>query len=260
MQLHTAISSDGHIKLCDFGVSEFIYIDQHGDSVDLSSVTSGDLLRSFVFFFSQRNFEAVAYLILSRFFFRFHSTGTPAFLAPECCRIGEFHTKRADVWASGVSMYFMLFGVVPFTDKSEVSCISGQMRSIVEQPLSFPHGHTVSSEALQLLTQLLEKDPERRISLDSALLSPWITGTSSVWHHGLKRLPSGLPDNIMVPESSADDVRRAVININNWSILVKIKQIASRHVQSFRDRRKSQDSVSISGAVCRAEDGSVVCS
>ena len=168
-------------------------------------------------------------------------TGTPAFLAPECCQIGEFHTKRADVWAAGVSMYYMLFGAVPFTDASEMCSIAGQMLAIVEQPLSYPQGHSISPHALELLSQLLEKDPEKRISLDSALLSPWIVAAKSAWPSHLKRLPSGLPDNDILSEATPEDVRGAVINVSNWSLLVKVKLIASRHVQGFRDRRKSQD-------------------
>jgi serine/threonine protein kinase len=138
-------------------------------------------------------------------------------------------------------MYYMLFGTVPFVNKEETLSIAGQMRSIVEDPLVFPQGHTVSSQALQLLTQLLEKDPELRISLDSALLNPWITSAKSSWQPSLKRLPSGLPDNDILPDASAVDVHHAVINVSNWVLLVKVKQIASRHVQVFRDRRKSQD-------------------
>lgn len=169
--------------------------------------------------------------------------GTPAFLAPECCQIGEFHTKQADIWAAGVSMYYMLFAAVPFVDNAEILSIAGQMRSIIEQPLVFPQGNSVSSPALQLLTQLLEKDPERRISLDSALLSPWITSDQKnlLRQPSLRRLPSGLPDNDILPDASAEDLRQAVINVSNWVLVVKVKQIASRHVQSFRERRKSQD-------------------
>jgi serine/threonine protein kinase len=190
------------------------------------------------------------------------SLGTPAFLAPECCQIGEFHTKRADIWAAGISMYYMLFGAVPFVDNAETLSIAGQMRSIVEQPLVFPQGHSVSSQALQLLTQLLEKDPERRILLDSALLSPWITADQNnlLRQPSLKRLPSGLPDNEILPVASAEDLRRAVINVSNWVLVVKVKQIASRHVQNFRERRKSQDDFVGAGSLSNTGEQSVATS
>jgi serine/threonine protein kinase len=138
-------------------------------------------------------------------------------------------------------MYYMLFGSVPFTDASEMCSIAGQMLAIVEQPLSYPQGHSISPQALELMSQLLEKDPEKRISLDSALLSPWIVAAKSAWPSHLKRLPSGLPDNDILSEATPEDVRGAVINVSNWSLVVKVKLIASRHVQGFRDRRKSQD-------------------
>ena len=187
------------------------------------------------------------------------ATGTPAFLAPECCQIGEFHTKQADIWAAGVSMYYMLFGAVPFNDDSETTCVAGQMRSIVEKPLVFPPHSTISPEALLLLTALLEKDPERRISLDSALLSPWIA-YSPVRPVGLKHLPSGLPDNEILPVSSAEELRRAVITVNNWVLLVKVKTMALRHVQGFRDRHLSAATRDAVGAEDDAADSSLVAS
>jgi serine/threonine protein kinase len=145
-------------------------------------------------------------------------------------------------------MYYMLFGAVPFTDESDVVSIAGQMRAIVEKPLKFPQDHSISPPALALIGQLLEKDPDLRISLDSALLSPWMTDVKLQWPSSLKRLPSGLPDNEMLPGASEQDVRHAVINVSNWSLLVKVKMIASRHVQGFRERRQSQGDLSASSS------------
>jgi serine/threonine protein kinase len=150
-----------------------------------------------------------------------------------------------------VYMYYMLFAAVPFTDQSETLSIAGQMRSIVEQPLNFPNGHGVSSEALQLLRQLLEKDPELRISLDAALLSPWLTSAKTEWPPSLKRLPSGLPDNDILLAASEQEVRHAVINVNNWSLVVKVKLIASRHVQGFRERKKTQEDAAGGGSTAQ---------
>jgi serine/threonine protein kinase len=137
-------------------------------------------------------------------------------------------------------MYCMLFGSVPFTCQSETSSIAMLMRAIVEQPLTFPQTHSVSPLALQLLSQLLEKDPALRISLDAALLNSWITAAEAERPSGLKRLPSGLPDNDILRDASAEDVRRAVINVSNWALLVKVKTLASRHVQGFRERHSSK--------------------
>ena len=195
--------------------------------------------------------------LVAKTHFTAFATGTPAFLAPECCQIGEFHTKRADVWAAGVSMYFMLFAAVPFNDDSETASVAGQMRSIVGKPLVCPSHPTISSEALHLLNALLEKDPERRISLDSALLSSWIASTPAK-PSVLKRLPSGLPDNEILPVASAEDMHHAVITVNNWVLLVKVKTMALRHVQGFRERHHSVATHDAFGAQDNAADSSAV--
>jgi serine/threonine protein kinase len=46
------------------------------------------------------------------------STGSPAFASPELCHTG-FHDisgKAADIWAIGVTLYALVYGVLPFND------------------------------------------------------------------------------------------------------------------------------------------------
>ena len=67
------------VKLCDFGVSE----EFQGDN-DIMAKTAG----------------------------------TYHFFAPECCdpEIEEYSGKAVDIWALGVTMYCLLFNVLPFFD------------------------------------------------------------------------------------------------------------------------------------------------
>jgi len=46
--------------------------------------------------------------------------GTKLFLAPEVFKGGSFRAKPLDVWAFGVSIYTLVFGILPFNDLKEI--------------------------------------------------------------------------------------------------------------------------------------------
>ncbi|CEG76733.1 Putative CAMKK/ELM protein kinase [Rhizopus microsporus] len=96
------------------------------------------------------------------------TAGTPAFFAPELCSPQHLWkiTKAIDVWAAGVTLYCLLYGQCPFTAASEYELFE----VILNTPLVFPDatqvGFETSDDLKDLLSKLLEKDPEKRITLD----------------------------------------------------------------------------------------------
>jgi len=47
-----------------------------------------------------------------------NNLGTFAFLAPETWDRNSFKGKPADVWAAGATLYYMIFGKLPFMGRS----------------------------------------------------------------------------------------------------------------------------------------------
>jgi serine/threonine protein kinase len=45
--------------------------------------------------------------------------GTPAYMSPEICNQGKYDGPAADIWASGIILYMMLFGDQPFKAQNE---------------------------------------------------------------------------------------------------------------------------------------------
>jgi serum/glucocorticoid-regulated kinase 2 len=89
--------------------------------------------------------------------------GTPEYLAPELL-LGNGYTKSVDFWTLGVLLYEMLTGLPPFYDENT----NEMYKKIVQEPLTFPSHDIVPAAARDLLTRLLDRDPQRRLGANGA--------------------------------------------------------------------------------------------
>jgi Protein kinase domain len=101
--------------------------------------------------------------------------GTPRYLAPEVILNDQGYSFGADHWALGILMYEMLSGENPFWFEGldEMSLFQSVQND--DYP-ALPD--TVSSEAVEIVAGLLEKDPAKRLgarmSLDEILKRVWL--------------------------------------------------------------------------------------
>lgn len=94
------------------------------------------------------------------------SAGTPAFLAPELCTPGACVAGRpVDIWACGITLYYMLVGHVPFMAENMIEIYD----VIREEDLVIPPH--ISDEPRSLLLALLQKDPKLRIIIPEIKVS-----------------------------------------------------------------------------------------
>jgi len=93
--------------------------------------------------------------------------GTLDYLPPEMIE-GKDHDQNVDVWSLGVLMYEFLVGSPPF----EAQDHNETYRRISKVDLKFPPH--ISNPAKDLMTQLLVKNPKKRIALDDVLKHPFI--------------------------------------------------------------------------------------
>lgn len=89
------------------------------------------------------------------------SAGSPAFLAPELCNAhGEVSGTAADIWSMGVCLYCFRYGKIPFNRPSVLDMYEAIQ---TEQP-KIPDDE--DANFADVLTRLLEKDPEKRITME----------------------------------------------------------------------------------------------
>lgn len=111
------LDKEGHIKVADFGLCK-------------EDITHGGTTNTFC--------------------------GTPEYIAPEVLEDNDYG-KAVDWWATGVVMYEMMMGQLPFFNiDRNILC-----ELIVREKVRFRR--SVSMEAQSLLTSLLEKSPSRRL-------------------------------------------------------------------------------------------------
>lgn len=98
--------------------------------------------------------------------------GTPGYLSPEVLKREPYH-QPVDVWACGVILYILLVGYPPFWDEAQEKLYSQIKMARYDFPS--PEWDTVSSEVKQLIREMLNPDPTKRITATQALQNPWIS-------------------------------------------------------------------------------------
>lgn len=95
--------------------------------------------------------------------------GTPIYMAPELLISMKYNTK-ADLWSFGVIMYELLYGNNPYNYPKSIS----QLRNLIEtQKITFTR--YFSNECINLLTELLQVDPIKRISWNNFFNHIWFS-------------------------------------------------------------------------------------
>ncbi|KZL70675.1 CAMKK/META protein kinase [Colletotrichum tofieldiae] len=99
------------------------------------------------------------------------SAGSPAFLAPELCvvRHGDVDGRAADIWSMGVSLYCLRYGKIPFEHEGVLE----MYEAIKTESPDLPEDE--DPDFVDLMSRILEKDPQKRIKMSELREHPWVT-------------------------------------------------------------------------------------
>jgi serine/threonine protein kinase len=124
--------------------------------------------------------------------------GSPQYVAPEIIQ-KEPYTVATDVWASGVLLYAMVFGILPFQGDN----VTAVLQAIVNDDPPIPK--QVSPELRGLLGRLLMKDPDSRIPVCRILEHPWLADMKPFTEEELEKMRILTPqmDEVVVSELRA---------------------------------------------------------
>ena len=94
--------------------------------------------------------------------------GSPMYSAPEVFSSKPFKGKNADLWSMGVCLYVMVCGAFPFPGEELDDFLNNLLYKSFEVPDS------VSSEFKDLIYQILEKDPSKRLTIEQIKSHKWL--------------------------------------------------------------------------------------
>jgi len=96
--------------------------------------------------------------------------GTPNYIAPEILEGKQGHSYEVDVWSIGVIIYTLIIGKPPF----ETSDVKTTYKRIRSNQYTFPETATISDEARDLITRILQGDPSKRPTIEEITKHPWL--------------------------------------------------------------------------------------
>lgn len=113
------------------------------------------------------------------------NAGSPAYMAPELAAISSsislkehaatkgidvssLSGKSTDIWSMGVTLYLLVFGMLPFRSDTMVDLFD----KIVNEDVFIPEG--TDPNLADLFTKILAKAPKNRITMDQLREHPWV--------------------------------------------------------------------------------------
>ncbi|XP_074743103.1 calcium/calmodulin-dependent protein kinase kinase 2 isoform X1 [Strix uralensis] len=210
-----------------------------------------------------------------------NTVGTPAFMAPETLSETRkiFSGKALDVWAMGITLYCFVFGQCPFMDERILSLHN----KIKTQTLEFPDQPEVTDFLKDLITRMLDKNPESRISVpeikESTVQQPfagdfWSSAPAGAWKgreaekmetklhpwvtkNGAELLPTE-DENCTLVEVTEEEVENSVKHIPSLATVILVKTMIRKRSfgNPFEGSRREERSLSAPGNLLPRKQGS----
>jgi len=212
------VGQDGTYKIADFGVAHFF---EEDDKEATAKETSAAAARP-----HKKGYVST-------------TAGTYAFMGPETLKGGEYSAYAADIWALGITIHALAFGTIPFYDPDVVTLFEMIEKSPIElENQAENNGDGASGGLVELLHGLLEKDPEKRWSLQQCKEHAWVLEGLSE-HEQRQYVETSYEAVTVGPE----DLACAVTRVTSLSVLLRVKLGANKWkrkaMQTLEDRRRS---------------------
>lgn len=105
--------------------------------------------------------------------------GSPCYAAPEMIEGKEYHGTTADIWSSGVILFAMICGYLPFEDQDTSKLYKKILAADYHVP-SF-----LSADAIDFLKCILNVDPDKRYTIEQIRKHKWYQQHEDIHYSGI---------------------------------------------------------------------------
>jgi len=173
--------------------------------------------------------------------------GTPITTAPEIQTTSSKtkYTNKADLWSIGVTFYYMLFGKYPWKARSTSELLS----NIVNQSgtnLYIPDEPKITDECRNLLIQLIEPNPDKRINWNDFFNHKLFTQQNQMEDSAQENDAGIIRHSVIMFKQAEQNIDKDFQRNKNRNIeikeLPKVPELVSDSVQN--SIKKSEDQIS----------------
>lgn len=118
--------------------------------------------------------------------------GSPSYAAPEIIEKKDYNGPLIDIWSMGIILHVFVSGALPFKGSDLLSLFTAILACEFELP------DYLSEDCKNLISRLLVKNPEERISMEEIKKHPWVVGEDG-W-----QLPNKKTEDTVTEVSSED--------------------------------------------------------
>ncbi len=165
--------------------------------------------------------------------------GTPNYASPEQCRSAHNVDMRSDIYSLGATLYHLASGKLPFTGTTVVETLLNVMQADAV-PLS-TYRPDLSQKMLDLIDQMMRKNPDERPQLPDALLAAMYSSQKSNFISAVKNLGSLLKNQRKQTGKSG-----VFFKVFRWSaaiVLLVVIMLNIRHINSYLGKKFAEQKV-----------------
>ncbi|KAJ5772427.1 hypothetical protein N7520_002956 [Penicillium odoratum] len=167
------------------------------------------------------------------------SCGSPHYAAPEIIYGKKYRGDRADMWSCGIILYALLTGYLPFDGGD----LPNTLRLVKRGDYAIPE--ELSDEAANLITRILQKRPEDRISMAEVWTHPLLTKYEKL-HNAMANHYIGPPPPLSIkdcgdPVTSRHDIDMDILrnlqtlwhNVKPEGLITRVMSLEPTHERMF---------------------------
>ena len=157
--------------------------------------------------------------------------GSPSYAAPEMIMGTKYNGFLSDLWSSGIILYVMLCGYLPFEGFNN----SDLFKKILKGKVHYPHN--IDKSAVDLMKKILVVNPEKRIDINIIKKHPFYLKGKNIFNEKFPDLINEVEQENIININKT--LKKSISESNNYKIKNKINNNYINSEYETKNNKKS---------------------